>query len=324
MGATTIIYSKAFKTVEQPVFTVVTPLYNRKKTVMRTIHSVEAQSFSNWEYIIVDDGSTDNPDELILNYLDKTSHSVRYIKKENGGVHTARNCAYKAARGEYIVNIDSDDEMRQNALEVFYNAFLRMPSSGRINVREVVARCQFPDGKVSGGEFPENINSISWEEARMLNRETKGEHFGCYVARILKNNLFPEPQGVTFVRESILWDKLARKYTSYYINDVLRIYHIEGDDHLSKIKTKSIQNCKNYMWISMYMLNDWETYGINRNRLKELIKYLLMHHVIVLEGKDHQFLRNNKLQNLMDRITYLLLYIPMYPLAVIYKKKCVK
>ena len=101
--------------------TVLTPTYNRKDTLLRTIQSIENQDFLDWEYIIVNDGSTDNTDEVVEQFMQTTKHPVLYIKKENGGVHTARNLGYKNAHGELLINLDSDDEMLPDALKIIWS-----------------------------------------------------------------------------------------------------------------------------------------------------------------------------------------------------------
>ena len=70
---------------------VVIPVYNRRNTIRRTLASLERQIYRNFECIIVNDGSTVNIDDIIEDFMDNTEIPVIYIKKENGGVHTARN-----------------------------------------------------------------------------------------------------------------------------------------------------------------------------------------------------------------------------------------
>lgn len=93
-----------------PFVTVVTPVYNRKDTILRAMQSVERQSYKDMEYIVVNDGSTDSTEEIIIDFLHKTTVPMLYVKKDNGGVHTARNLGIKLARGEMYMCNDSDDE----------------------------------------------------------------------------------------------------------------------------------------------------------------------------------------------------------------------
>lgn len=91
---------------EIPIFTVIVPTYNRANLLRRAIDSILAQTFKEFELIIVDDGSKDNTNEIVRTYEDKR---IVYIYKENGGLNSARNRGLEKARGKYIAFCDSDD-----------------------------------------------------------------------------------------------------------------------------------------------------------------------------------------------------------------------
>ena len=79
-----------------PILTVFTPAYNRAHTLVRTYESLLAQSCKDFVWLIIDDGSTDNTSELVSNWQNcKNGFEIRYIYKENGGMHTAHNTAYE-------------------------------------------------------------------------------------------------------------------------------------------------------------------------------------------------------------------------------------
>lgn len=99
----------------QPFVSVIVPLYNRKHFIRRCVESVLRQTFADWELIIVDDGSTDEPQE-ILAALQAHDARIRVLSQPNGGVSSARNHGLEEARGEYIQFLDSDDELASEAL----------------------------------------------------------------------------------------------------------------------------------------------------------------------------------------------------------------
>ena len=99
-------------------FSVIIPLYNKEKYIQNTLQSVLNQTFENFEVIIVDDGSTDDGPEKVGLISDCR---IRFIRKENGGVSSARNRGIAEARGEYIAFLDADDEWRPHALKTFYD-----------------------------------------------------------------------------------------------------------------------------------------------------------------------------------------------------------
>lgn len=89
-----------------PLVSIIVPVYNAEKYISQTIESVLGQTYQNWELILVNDGSTDNSEYIIQNYKDSR---FKYLKKENGGVSTARNLGIKQASGIYIAFLDADD-----------------------------------------------------------------------------------------------------------------------------------------------------------------------------------------------------------------------
>lgn len=99
---------------KQPIFTVIVPTYNREHYLKRSIDSILAQTFKDFELIVVDDGSEDNTREIINSYDD---NRIVYIYKENGGINSARNKALLSARGKYIAFCDSDDSWLPTKLE---------------------------------------------------------------------------------------------------------------------------------------------------------------------------------------------------------------
>lgn len=108
-----------------PFFSVVIPLYNKEKNIGSTIDSVLNQTFSDFELIVVDDGSTDRSAEIVASYDDPR---IRLIKKENGGVSSARNRGVKSSVGHYLYFLDADDIMVAECLEKFNELVEIFPS----------------------------------------------------------------------------------------------------------------------------------------------------------------------------------------------------
>ncbi|MFT4544897.1 MAG: glycosyltransferase involved in cell wall biosynthesis [Bacteroidia bacterium] len=101
--------------VREPFFSVVTPTFNRGQFLGKAIESVQAQTISDYEHIIVDDGSVDNTEELVKEYSLADSRII-YIKQKNRGRSIARNIGMKRAQGDYVCFLDSDDFWRSNHL----------------------------------------------------------------------------------------------------------------------------------------------------------------------------------------------------------------
>lgn len=97
--------------------TIVVPVYNAEKTLTRCIGSVLRQTYSDWELILVDDGSTDSSLDISRQFA-KDDSRIHVISKTNGGVSSARNQGLRSANGEYIAFLDSDDRLCEDALDV--------------------------------------------------------------------------------------------------------------------------------------------------------------------------------------------------------------
>ena len=107
-----------------PHFSVVIPAYNRARFLPECLDSVLAQTFTDWECIVVDDGSTDGTRELVADYIRRDSR-FRYLWQENAGASAARNAGIERARGEWIAFLDSDDRYYPDALAHFHAAASR-------------------------------------------------------------------------------------------------------------------------------------------------------------------------------------------------------
>ena len=101
--------------------TIVIPVYNVEKYLDRALNSVVNQTYKNIEIIIVNDGSTDKSEEIILKYKEKDKRII-YVKQKNRGLSEARNTALEKVTGEYVFFFDSDDFLEINIIEVLYNA----------------------------------------------------------------------------------------------------------------------------------------------------------------------------------------------------------
>ena len=102
-----------------PKISVIVPVYNVEKYLPKCLDSLVNQTLKDIEIIIINDGSPDNSEEIINDYMKKHSN-IKYYKKENGGQGSARNLGIKKSKGEYITFVDSDDYIDVNMLEYMY------------------------------------------------------------------------------------------------------------------------------------------------------------------------------------------------------------
>ncbi|MCG2713026.1 MAG: glycosyltransferase [Candidatus Omnitrophica bacterium] len=108
----------------KPFFSIIIPTYNRCKFLNTAIESVLEQTFRNFELIVIDDGSTDQTEQLIKDIKDKR---LKYIKKNHRGVSAARNIGIQQSCGQFICFLDSDDRFKDTKLEIAYKYILDFP-----------------------------------------------------------------------------------------------------------------------------------------------------------------------------------------------------
>ena len=119
---------------KKPYFSVIIPTYNRKSFLPIAVNSVLEQTFSDFELIIIDDGSTDKTQESRKTYRDRR---IKYFRQENKGPASARNSGVKKSRGEFIAFLDSDDRFCRDKLEVTYSYIQTNPDYKIFHTDEV-------------------------------------------------------------------------------------------------------------------------------------------------------------------------------------------
>lgn len=210
-------------TSEGPFLTVFTPTYNRGYTLHLVFNSLRQQSFNDFEWLIVDDGSTDNTAELVEQWQTQADFPIRYIRKENGGKHTAMNQGILAAQGQWLLVFDSDDSCVPEAFSAFYQAYQSIPATDEASFSTITARCMDENGKAVGPEYSAEVEDVAdaWQQ---LVLRSSAERWGINRTLYLQQNLFPEFPGEKFIPESIVWNRLSRKYKTRFINKPLRVF----------------------------------------------------------------------------------------------------
>lgn len=107
--------------MNNPKITIIVPVYNAEKYVRETLDSLKSQTMKDFEVLMIDDGSPDGSPAILDEYAQADSR-FRVIHKENGGVSSARNLGLREAKGEWLIFVDADDLLPQNALEALYAA----------------------------------------------------------------------------------------------------------------------------------------------------------------------------------------------------------
>ncbi len=202
------------------MITIFTPAYNRASTLERLYKSLQAQSRTDFEWLIIDDGSTDGTETAARKWLaEKNAFTIRYIKTENGGKHRAINAGVKEARGEAFFIVDSDDCLPPRAVERIAEVFASVAKDVRF-----AGICGL---KADIGTKKALYNSAEAEgkDCSMLDirykYHIKGDMAEVFKTEVLKEYPFPCFEGEKFLNEAVVWNKIAEKYIMRYIGDIL-------------------------------------------------------------------------------------------------------
>ena len=191
------------------MLTVFTPTYNRAHLLPRLYRSLLAQTCHDIEWIIVNDGSTDNTDSLIRTWEQQpTPFPIRCFNIRNGGKQRAINLGVTLADGEYFFIVDSDDVLLPDAVEFVYDAFSSLPKENNSFIGISSFRGDL-EGKPLGNI---DFRGQNWVDASNLERANLGlnrDMAEVFFTEKLKQYPFPVWEGETFTPEEVVWDQMA-------------------------------------------------------------------------------------------------------------------
>ena len=225
--------------------TIFTPTYNRKDLIERLYQSLLQQTQKNFEWLVVDDGSTDDTEKIFEQLLsEQKPFFIRYIKQENGGKHRAINNGIKKASGELFFIVDSDDYLTENAVEKINQWIATLDGShkwaGIAGLR----------GLTKNRVLGQRNTSSKFIDAKNSDRrkyKLLGDKAEVYFTDVLKKYPFPEIPGENFISEEIVWNAIARDdYYLRWFNEIIYICsYLDGG--LSKDNTKDEQNPQGWL-----------------------------------------------------------------------------
>lgn len=229
------------------LITVFTPTYNRAHLLPRLYESLCNQTFKDFEWIIVDDGSTDNTEEVVQSWLHPAPppHSplkgesaelcnfpIYYIKKENGGKHRAINRGVQEAQGELFFIVDSDDKLPADALERIAHYLNQIKDDNRF-AGVCGLKCYF-EGKQVGGQQDFEPFDCSLLDIRQK-YHIKGDMAEVVRTNVFKEFPFPEIENERFCPEALVWNRIAQKYVMRYFHENIYECEYQPDGLTAKI-----------------------------------------------------------------------------------------
>ena len=203
------------------MITVLTPTFNRGGGLQSLWDSLQKQTVKDFEWLVVDDGSTDGTKNLITQLQEKSDFPIRYIYKNNGGKHTALNVGIQTICSELIFIVDSDDCVTDDAVEAILKIHQKYRSQN--NICGYAFLRAFPDGKVNGKKFDVDEEIGSYIDVRVNGDDTGADKAEVFKTHCLKEFPFPEYPNEKFLGEDLVWVRMARKYEMVHINKAIYV-----------------------------------------------------------------------------------------------------
>ena len=234
-----------------PTLTVFSPAYNRAHTLTRLYHSLCRQKCKDFIWLIVDDGSADNTEEIVKEWQAKDNgFQIRYVYKENGGMHTAHNVAYENIDTELNVCIDSDDMMSDNAVALILEHWERVKNKGYAGI--VALDADF-SGKIIGDTFPEGMSETTLSGYYATGRT--GDKKLVYKTSIInKYPPYPVFPGEKYVALAYKYRLIDQDYKLSVLNQVVCLVEYQEDLRFGERLQCFIQQLeKDCLWIVFIM-----------------------------------------------------------------------
>lgn len=250
--------------------TIFTPTYNRKKELQRLYDSLRNQTEKDFEWLIVDDGSTDQTEALIAKWIKEEEICIRYIYQNNQGKAMAHNRGVEETKTPLFTCVDSDDYLTDDAVETILKTDLSAP---------------FCIGALYKKGLSPTEPVTKWEAETEYSTLYQGYHGGTlegdtmlvFKTNILKKHRFPSFPGEKFVPEAYLYDQMDQEGKLFFINRVLYICEYLEGGYTSNIRKINAQNPRGYLaFISQRISFDQRICDL----LQDIIRYISIKYVI--------------------------------------------
>lgn len=204
------------------LITICTATYNRGKLLPLLYESLSKQTCFDFEWVLIDDGSTDRTSEVVAALKEKATFDIYYFKQENQGKHVAINQGVKRAKGSFFYIVDSDDRLPENAIAIVLESIKKIKDD--ITIAGVVGlKCYFNKLVVGSGSLTSDVICDIFDYRYRYN--IKGDRAEVFKTAILRDYPFPIFKNEKFIPESIVWNRIGQDYKMLFFEK--NIYECE-------------------------------------------------------------------------------------------------
>lgn len=209
------------------LLTIFTPTYNRAYILEKLYKSLCCQTSSDFCWVVVDDGSTDNTRQLVEHWQKENKILIKYFSKENGGKMSAHNYAVDVADTELFMCVDSDDELSCDAVEIIKKQWRGIKNNNM--VAGIIAYTKVTNSKVISAPFPDDIYFSKLSSLYMSGYV--GETALIFRKSVLKKYKFPEIPGEKFITEDYVYDQIDQEYIYCLLRKICIIAEYRPDGY---------------------------------------------------------------------------------------------
>lgn len=287
--------------------TIFTPTYNRKKLLNRLYQSLLMQTDQSFEWIIVDDGSTDDTQEWVKRIESNSNFKIRYIWQKNSGKHVAFNTAISESTGELFMCVDSDDFLASpQVIGQIIDEWKLIKEN--VDLAGIISLKALQTGEILGKKFPDNIEyATPFELARKYH--SYGERNIIFRLKYLKKYSYPVFEGERFCPDSYITDCISQKYYMW-LRDSVDVLCEYQEDGLSNTFSKVMKNNPKGFCVANMQIIDME------DNISEKIMTAIRFWAFKKLGKDRKIKYSGKNKTLVN-----LCYFPGFLFNLYYKVK---
>lgn len=285
--------------------TVFTPTYNRAYILEQAYKSLINQTNKSFVWLIVDDGSTDNTESLVKEWIKEDKIEIKYYKQKNGGKQRAYNKAIKLTNSELFICLDSDDYFTEYAIEILLNSWEKIKDMNK--VAGIIALRGLNEKNPIGTYMPQNV-TFSTLRGLYDKYGFKGDTALLYRTKILKKFPFKVAEGEKFIGEDYVYDQIDQNYEMYLLNEIIYICEYLDDGYTSNVRKLIRNNPKSYMLLNKQKINFSDNI---KSKFINTVKYL----VGGILNKERNLIKNSP-----NKILAFLAFLPAYLYFLFYHK----
>lgn len=294
--------------------TIVTPTYNRGETLKNLYESLLEQTCKDFKWLIVDDGSIDNTENIVGSFIKENKVNIQYIKKINGGKHTALNYGIKEVNTDLVFIVDSDDWLTKDAIKKIGDTHSKYKLNDDICGYSFLRA--FSNGNINGKILEEDEVIESYINVRIKGKDTNSDKAEVWKTKNLREYPFPEFENEKFLGEDVVWVKLAFKYKMVFLKQVIYISEYLDDGLTKNRRINNIKSPKGCYCRAEIILEACKKFNIKD--VKYLFKCMIQYQVYSRFAKLNT---GNVFANCKYKFLFIIMWFPSVCVYNLWRKK---